>query len=111
MRCAATDVRLEWVLVESSVWMGNGWLPLMCVSSGLRNRAFRWGMAGFDVVCCRSCSSRVGVCGLERLDGEWLAATDVRLERPASTLGMAGCDAVMLLTFRTGACGIECLHR
>ena len=71
--------------------MGNGWyccgvLPLMFVSSGyLWNRASRWGMAGFDVVCCHRCSSRVGAARIERLDGEWLvlmwcAATDVRLE-------------------------------
>ena len=31
MWCAATDVRLEWVLVESRL-MGNGWLPLTCAS-------------------------------------------------------------------------------
>ena len=45
-----------------------------------------WGMAGFDVVLCgHRCSSRVGACRIERLDGEWLVlmwctATDVRLE-------------------------------
>ena len=38
-------------------------------------------MAGFDVVsCCHRCLSRVGARRMERLDGEWLAATDVRLE-------------------------------
>ena len=39
-------------------------------------------MAGFDVVsCCHRCLSRVGARRMERLDGEWLAATDVRVER------------------------------
>ena len=62
MWCAATDVRLEWVLA----W----------------NRASRWGIASFDVVSCyHRCSSRVGARRIERLDWEWLAATDVRLER------------------------------
>ena len=42
-------------------------------------------MAEIDVVCCHRRSSRVGACGIERLDGEWLvlmwcAATDVRLQ-------------------------------
>ena len=46
--CAATDVRLEWVLVECWFWCGV--LPLMFVSSGcLWNRASRWEIAGFDV--------------------------------------------------------------
>ena len=63
MCCHATDVRLERALVESSVYMGNG---------------------GLDVVCCISWS-RVAACGIEHLDGEWLVlmwcvATDVRLK-------------------------------
>ena len=58
MCCHAIYARFDRALVESSVWMGNGWvgcavLPLTFVSSGcLWNRASRWGMAGFDVVCC-----------------------------------------------------------
>ena len=39
-------VCLEWVLVKSSVYMGNGWLsvmPMMCVLSGcFGNRARNW---------------------------------------------------------------------
>ena len=56
------------------------------VSRGcLWNRAFSWGMAGLEVVCCQRRSSRVGACGMERLVGEWLGriwcpAGDVRLE-------------------------------
>ena len=49
------------------------------------NGASRWGMASFDVLSCHRCASRVGVCGIERLHGEWLgwmwcAVSDVRLE-------------------------------
>ena len=71
--------------------MWNGWfccgvvLPPMFVWSGCSsNRASRRGMAGFDVTvasCCHRCLSRVGARRMERLDGEWLAATDVRVER------------------------------
>ena len=94
----------------------------MCVSSEhLWNRAFRWGMAGFDVVCCHGrasqwalvessvqtgtgfdvvcchwCASPVGTRGIQRLDGDWLV--------------LMWCTATCVV-FRTGACGIECLHR
>ena len=42
-------------------------------------------MAGFGVLCCHCCASRVCACGIERLDGEWLvlmgpAPTDGSLE-------------------------------
>ena len=46
----------------------------------MRNRASTQGSvgcgvkAGFDVVCCHRYASRVCACGIERLDGEWLAA-------------------------------------
>ena len=44
--------------------MGNGWVLMWCAASDVR--------------------SQVGICGIERLDGDWLvlmwsAATDVRL--------------------------------
>ena len=37
MWCPATDVRLEWVLVESSVYLDGEWLVLMwCAANDVR---------------------------------------------------------------------------
>ena len=95
---AATELLdVEWLF-----WCGV--LPLMFVSSGcLWNRASKWGMAGFDVVCCHWCASRLGARRIERLDVEWLFWCGVLplmfvssgcLWNRASRLGMAGYPAL-----------------